>query len=153
IDECEELPYVRGHLDVVRATLNSMRGIPRIPCHFQEHTADLEDNRILLWTLHQVRRQALSQEKVRIELDRARRALVGTITLERYSPSDCINRLYHRLNDDYAPMHGLCRFILEQTGPGIELGDRTFVPFELNMPQLFQTFVAEWLRANAPRGM
>src|SRR2546430_16999210 len=78
---------------------------------------------------------------------------IYAITFEQYSPSDCINRLYHRLNDDYAPMHGLCRFILEQTGPGIELGDRTFVPFELNMPQLFQSFVAEWLRANAPRGM
>jgi 5-methylcytosine-specific restriction enzyme subunit McrC len=153
IDEAEELPYVRGHLDVVRTTLNTMRGIARIPCRFQEHTADLEDNRILLWTLHQVRRQALRQEKVRIELDRARRALVGTITLEQCSPSDCINRLYHRLNDDYAPMHGLCRFILEQAGPGIEHGDRAFIPFELNMPQLFQSFVAEWLRANAPPGM
>ena len=50
-------------------------------------------------------------------------------------------------------MHGLCRFILEQAGPGIELGDRALIPFELNMPQLFQSFVAEWLRANAPPGM
>jgi 5-methylcytosine-specific restriction enzyme subunit McrC len=153
IDEVDELPYVRGHLDFVGTTLNAVRGIPRIPCRYQDHTADLEDNRILLWTLHQVRRQALRQENVRIELDRARRALVGTITLEQCSPGDCINRLYHRLNDDYAPMHGLCRFILEQAGPGIELGDRAFIPFELNMPQLFQSFVAEWLRANAPPGM
>ena len=50
-------------------------------------------------------------------------------------------------------MHGLCRFILEQTGPGIQSGDQAFIPFELNMPQLFESFVAEWLRANAPPGM
>jgi 5-methylcytosine-specific restriction enzyme subunit McrC len=130
-----------------------MRGIPRIPCRYEEHTADLDDNRILLWTLHQVRRQVLRREKVRIELDRARRTLAGTITLEQCSPSECVNRLYHRLNADYAPMHGLCRFVLEQTGPGIQSGDREFIPFELNMPQLFETFVAEWLRANALPGM
>jgi 5-methylcytosine-specific restriction enzyme subunit McrC len=100
-----------------------------------------------------VRRQALRQEKIRIELDRARRALDGTITLEQCSPSDCVNRLYHRLNDDYAPMHGLCRFILEQTGPDLHPSDQVFIPFELNMPQLFELFVAEWLRANVPPGM
>jgi 5-methylcytosine-specific restriction enzyme subunit McrC len=153
IDDADDRPYVRGHIDVFGAKLNSLRGIPHIPCHFQEHTADLEDNRILLWTLHQVRRQALRQETVRIQLDRARRALSGTIALERYSPNDCVHRLYHRLNDDYAPMHGLCRFILEQTGPSINPGDRTFIPFELDMRKLFELFVAEWLRANAPPRM
>jgi 5-methylcytosine-specific restriction enzyme subunit McrC len=64
-----------------------------------------------------------------------------------------VNRLYHRLNDDYSPMHGLCRFILEQTGPSIHPGDRTFIPFELDMRKLFESFVAEWLHANAPPGM
>lgn len=153
LDEVDNLPYVRGRIDVLGTILNSTCGIPRIPCHYEEHTADLEDNRILLWTLHQVRRQALQQERVRHELDRARRALSGTITLEQFSPSDCVNRLYHRLNDDYSPMHGLCRFILEQTGPGIHSGDRTFIPFELNMRSLFESFVAEWIRANAPPGI
>jgi 5-methylcytosine-specific restriction enzyme subunit McrC len=153
IDEGDDLPYVRGSIDIVGAMLNGIRGIPRIPCFYEEHTADLEDNRILLWTLHQVRRQALRQEKVKIELDRARRALAGAITLEQCSPTDCVNRLYHRLNADYAPMHGLCRFILEQTGPGVRSGDQAFIPFELNMPQLFETFVAEWLRANSLPGV
>jgi 5-methylcytosine-specific restriction enzyme subunit McrC len=152
IHEGDELPYVRGRIDVVGTALNGTRGIPRIPCAYEEHTADLQDNRILAWTLHQVRRQGLRREKVRIELDRARRSLAGTITLKQCSPRDCLNRLYHRLNDDYAPMHGLCRFILDQSGPGIEHGDQTFIPFDLNMPQLFESFVAEWLRSNPPSG-
>jgi 5-methylcytosine-specific restriction enzyme subunit McrC len=153
LDDAEDLPYVRGHIDVVGVALNSMRGVPRIPCRYQEHTADLDDNRILLWTLQQVRHQGLQQTKVRIELDRARRALGGTITLAHFSSTDCVYRFYHRLNDDYAPMHGLCRFILEQAGPGIQAGDRTFIPFQLYMPNLFESFVAEWLRANAPKGV
>lgn len=153
LSEADDLPFVRGCIDPVGTILNKSRGIPRIPCRYEEHTADLQDNRILLWALHQVRRQALRQDKVRKELDRARRALAGTITLQKYSPADCIRRFYHRLNADYAPMHGLCRFILEQSGPGIDSGDRTFIPFELYMPGLFETFVAEWLRTNAPDGM
>lgn len=152
ISETDELPYVRGSIDPVSTMLNKLRGVPRVSCSYEEHTADLDDNRILFWTLHQIRRQALRHAKVRNELDLARRALAGTITLERRSVVDCIRRTYHRLNSDYAPMHGLCRFILEQSGPGIRGGDRTFIPFELNMPRLFESFVAEWLRANTPKG-
>lgn len=153
LEESDELTFMRGRLDAVRTSLNTVRGVPRISCHFEEHTADLQDNRILLWTLHQIRRQALHREKVKSEVDRARRALTGTVTLEQCAPSDCVRRFYHRLNDDYAPMHGLCRFVLEQTGPSTGQGDRSFIPFELNMPQLFESFVAEWLRANSPPGV
>jgi 5-methylcytosine-specific restriction enzyme subunit McrC len=153
IGEIDELPYVRGRLDAVATMLNKFRGVPRVACSYEEHTADLDDNRILFWTLHQVRRQVLRETRVRRELDLARRALAGTITLERRTAADCIGRYYHRLNEDYGPMHGLCRFILEQSGPGIRGGDRTFVPFVLNMPQLFEVFVAEWLRGTPPKGI
>ena len=153
VGESDDLSYVRGRLDPLGAVLNSVRGIPKIPCSYEEHTPDLKDNRILYWTLHQVRRQAISREKVKSELDGARRALAGTISLERFSPKDCVQQFYHRLNYDYRPMHGLCRFILEQTGPGIHGGDRSFIPFEVDMPRLFELFVAEWVRANAPPGL
>ena len=32
----------------------------------------------------------------------------------------------------------------------MQSGDRTFIPFELEMPMLFEAFVAEWLRINGP---
>ena len=153
IGEADELSYLRGRIEPFGTALNSIRGIPRIRCSYEEHSADIDDNRILMWTLNKVQQQALRQERVRIELDRARRALNGTVTLKQNTAKDCVNRLYHRLNYDYAPMHGLCRFILEQTGPHIERGDQSFIPFELNMPQLFETFVAEWLRINSPPGL
>ncbi len=150
VGESDELPFVRGAIDLVNAALNVKRGVPSVPCRYEEHTADVDENRLLHWTLHAVRRQSLRRQQVRIELDRARRALAGTIALRQFSPADCVDRFYHRLNNDYAPMHGLCRFILEQTGPTIQSGDRTFLPFELEMPKLFEAFVAEWLRTSGP---
>jgi 5-methylcytosine-specific restriction enzyme subunit McrC len=62
----------------------------------------------------------------------------------------CLQRLYHRLNDDYRPMHALCRFFLEQTGASLDGGDHDMVPFVLNVNQLFELFVAEWLAAALP---
>jgi 5-methylcytosine-specific restriction enzyme subunit McrC len=149
----EELSCVRGRLDAVGTILNIGRGIARLPCSYEEHTADIDENRILEWTLYEVRRQAIRQPKIRHELDQARRALTGSITLERKRATECVGRLYNRLNDDYEPIHGLCRFILEQSGPGIAAGDRSFVPFVLNMPRLFEGFVAEWLRQHPPPGV
>jgi 5-methylcytosine-specific restriction enzyme subunit McrC len=149
----EELSCVRGRIDAVGTMLNIARGIPRIPCSYEEHTADLDENRIVLWTLHEVRRQAIVRPRTRRELDLARRALTGSITLEQKKAAECVGRLYNRLNDDYEPIHGLCRFILEQSGPGIAGGDRSFVPFVLNMPRLFEAFVAEWLRQDPPPGI
>lgn len=144
---------MRGRIDPVATMLNVFRGVPRVPCRYEEHTADVDENRILFWTLHEVRRQAIRQGRIRRELDLARRALAGSITLEQKQARDCVGRLYNRLNDDYGLLHGLCRFILEQVGPGIEGGDRTFVPFVLNMPRLFEAFVAEWLRRHPPPGI
>ena len=87
----EELAFVRGRIDPVATMLNISRGVARLPCSYEEHTADIDDNRILFWTLYQVRRQALRHPKVRRELDLARRTLAGTITLEQRTASDCID--------------------------------------------------------------
>jgi 5-methylcytosine-specific restriction enzyme subunit McrC len=50
-------------------------------------------------------------------------------------------------------MHALCRFFLEHSGPTHEMGDRTVLPFLVNMARLFELFVAEWLKAHLPDGL
>jgi 5-methylcytosine-specific restriction enzyme subunit McrC len=60
--------------------------------------------------------------------------------------------MYHRLNDDYQPLHALCRFFLEQSGPSHQIGDRKMIPFLIDMDRLFELFVAEWLNHNLPEG-
>jgi 5-methylcytosine-specific restriction endonuclease McrBC regulatory subunit McrC len=62
----------------------------------------------------------------------------------------CPASTYHRLNEDYQPLHALCRFFLENTGPSHNVGNRKMLPFLVNMDRLFEQFVAEWLRIHLP---
>jgi 5-methylcytosine-specific restriction enzyme subunit McrC len=146
----EDLLSVRGRIDI----RESLRRVPptsgRLPCEFQELTPDLEDNQLLFWTLHRVARFGLQRDQVQKTVQRACRVLAGTVSLQEKLPSDCIGRWYHRLNDDYRPMHGLCHLLLDHLGPDILVGERQFLPFVLDMPMLFESFVAEWLKQAAP---
>ncbi len=63
----------------------------------------------------------------------------------------CREQTYNRLNQDYQPLHVLCRFFLENSGPSYETGDNNMLPFMVNMARLFELFVAEWLIAHLPK--
>ena len=151
LDERDDLSVVRGRIDVRETVLQAARGVPRVHCEYQIHTADLDDNRILLWTFYILPRLGIQRARVQREVREAYRALAGEIHLEKKEATECIRRFYHRLNDDYRPLHGLCRFFLEHAGPGIKEGEREFIPFMLYMPSLFEEFVANWLQQNVPR--
>lgn len=150
LSEEEPLAFVRGRIDPRESMRLSLRGAVELHCEFQQLTHDLEDNQILLWTLYQVSRHGIKRSEVRQSVQKAFRILSGVVGLHRKEFQACLNRLYHRLNDDYRPLHALCRLLLEHLGPDIEHGEHNFLPFKLNMPRLFETFVAEWLRQNSP---
>jgi 5-methylcytosine-specific restriction enzyme subunit McrC len=76
--------------------------------------------------------------------------LAAFVSLKSKSANYCIGRSYHRLNDDYQPMHALCRFLIEHAGPGTEIGPHESIPFSVDMPILFETFVAESLASYLP---
>ena len=144
----EELPYVRGRLDV-RSAVRSP-GQVKLACHYQEHTVDVEENQILVWTLLSIIRSGQCSERVLPAIRQAYRLLHGPVTVQQHHAQSCVNRLYNRLNDDYQPLHALCRFFLEQSGPGHQVGNRRMLPFLVNMARLYEQFVAEWLGANSP---
>lgn len=151
LPETERLPYVRGRLDVQQVVQRPEQ--VKLQCHFQEHTADVEENQILVWTLWRIARSGMCTERVLPAVRRAYRALQGLVTLHPHDPAACIGRLYNRLNDDYQPLHALCRFFLEQSGPSHQAGDRTMLPFLVDMARLYERFVAEWLKENLPPTM
>lgn len=153
IREEQSLPYLRGRVLFVPSLRASMQGSARLECEYEEHTADLIDNHILAWTLFMLPRFGLKREDVRRQVGQAYRALSGMVQVTRMDACDCINLLYHRLNEDYRAMHGLCRFFLEHCGPGIKAGQHDFIPFVLNMPALFESFVEAWFRVNIRRNM
>ena len=146
--ETDQLPYVRGRMDVLHSIRSPWE--TRLRCHYDEHTADIEDNQILAWTLSRIARGGQCSERVLPTVRRAYRTLQSTVALQPFSPAACTNRLYNRLNDDYQPLHALCRFFLEQSGPTHQAGDRRILPFLVDMAQLFELFVAAWLRTHLP---
>jgi 5-methylcytosine-specific restriction enzyme subunit McrC len=149
--ESDRLPYVRGRLDF-RQSLGRPEQI-KLQCDYEAHTADIGDNQILAWTLQQIARGDICSDRILPTVRRAYRSLHGLATPTPHGPEACLGRLYHRLNEDYRPLHALCRFFLEQSGPSHHLGDRRILPFLVDMARLYERFVAEWLKANLPAGL
>ena len=151
VPEGETLQTVRGRIDLNRRMRKPWE--VNLPCDFHEHTADLVDNQILAWTLLRVARSGACTERVLPTIRYAYRSLLGTVSVEPLPSAACVGRLYNRLNDDYRPLHALCRFFLEHSGPTHERGDREMIPFLVSMPKLFERFVAEWSRHRFPSSL
>lgn len=144
----DRLPYISGRLDVKRMASEPWRA--DLHCRYEEHTADIEENKILCWTLSVIARSGLCSDRILPKVRRAYRELVGHTTPYPVSSKACIGRLYNRMNDDYEPLHGLCRFFLEHQGPSYHPGDKAMMPFLVNMARLYELFVAEWLSEHLP---
>ncbi len=144
----EALRCVRGRIDFER-TLRHPWAV-ELDCEFEEHTPDIEDNQILAWTLWGILQNVLCCERVRPTIRGAWRTLQGAVSLTPVRPRACVGRHYNRLNGDYEPLHALCRFFLEHSGPAHSSGGYAMLPFLVNMASLFEMFVAEWLLRNLP---
>ena len=150
LPKTERLAYIRGRVDL-RSALQKPWDV-KLKCHYHEQTGDIEDNQILAWTLFIIGRSGLCGESVSSTVRKAFHALQGFVTLKHFKSEACIDRTYHRLNQDYQLLHALCRFFLDNTGPSHETGDREMLPFLIDMAKLYELFVAEWLKANTPKG-
>lgn len=148
IPRYDQLPYVRGRIDAYQAARSPWD--VHLPCHFEEHTADIDDNRILAYTLWRITRSGVCSERVLPTVRNAYRTLQGVTTFHSFSPDDCVDRRYNRLNQDYHSLHALSRFFLEQSGPTHRAGDRQIMPFLVDMARLFELFVAEWMNVHLP---
>ncbi|MDB6057227.1 MAG: 5-methylcytosine restriction system component-like protein [Verrucomicrobiales bacterium] len=150
VPQHDELSCVRGRIDIAHKIRKPWN--VNIKCSFEEHTADVEENQILLWTLRGIAQTGLCSDRVMQTVRRAYRGLQGAASLRKFRYRQCVGRLYNRLNSDYEMSHLLCRFFLEQSGPLHLLGDHAIFPFLIDMARLFELFVAEWLRDHMPEG-
>jgi len=147
----ERLSYLRGRMEI--RSLASRPWDIQLQCRYEEHTPDIDDNQILAWTLYRISRSSACGERSLNTIRRAYRSLSGLVLLRPHPSASCLGRLYHRLNEDYRPLHALCRFFLENAGPTHQVGDQETIPFLLNMNSLFELFVARWLQAHPPEGL
>ncbi len=144
-----KLPFVTGQINIRNRIKKPWD--PQIECKYQEHTADLEDNQILAWTLYIIARSGFCSDRTIPSVNKAFRELQSLTNLRNFNGQVCVRRLYNRLNDDYQPMHLLCRFFLDHTGPVLDSGEERMLPFLVSMDNLFELFVAEWLKIHLPK--
>ncbi len=140
-DRRERLPYLRGRMDI-RDRIARPHQIS-FDCTYQDFTQDIAENRIALYALFLASRYPDIDPIVR----KAMRILSG-VSLLVHSSMDIDDIVYNRLSEDYRMIHGLSRFIIENTGPTINDDGRTLLPFHINMADLFERFVVGWLREN-----
>ena len=146
VEQDEESQFVRGKIDVQKTVQKPWK--PEVHTKYRELTADIEDNRILLWTLFRtLSSESLSKDTLN-KVRRGVRELQNISELEEYTANDCTGRDYQRLNSDYESMHSLCRLILDNSGPTRETGEYQMIPFVVEMPTLYERFVARWLEQN-----
>lgn len=148
LPQTDRLPFVRGQLQWRQSW--QQPDAATLLCRYDRHTADVPDNQILAYTLGQIVRSRRCSERVQTAVSQAYRLLQTITTPQTFQPQDCTNRTYSRLNDDYRPLHALCRFFLEHIGPGHTTGGYEMLPFLVNMARLYELFVAEWLKVHLP---
>ena len=148
LNQTAVLPYVRGKLLAKQPATTSPT--VKIACRYDAQTTDIIDNQLIAFTLYQIARSGQCSPAAQTAVRRAYHLLQSIATLRPFQPADCLKRSYSRLNQDYAVMHALCRFFLEHTGPLLADGSQPIMPFLLNMPQLYERCVANWLQKHLP---
>lgn len=148
VREEDHLPYIRGRLAVADRLRRPWE--TRLPCRYEEHEADIEENQILATTLGVILRSGLCRREVLPLVRQAYRTLQPFAAARHFRAEDCVRRVYNRLSVDYQPLHALCRFFLANAAPGHLAGEHAALPFMVRMDELFEEFVAEWLRTHLP---
>ncbi|NEP84364.1 MAG: restriction endonuclease [Okeania sp. SIO3B3] len=151
LPKTENLTYIRGRLNMQQVMQKPWD--VRLKCDYQEHTANIPDNQIFAWTLFIIGRSGFCSKNVAPKVAKAFHILQGLVTLQPFKSSDCVDRKYHRLNEDYQPLHALCRFFLDNIGASHQQGNYSMLPFLIDMAKLYEKFVAEWLKINLPSNL
>ncbi len=139
----EALGTVRGRINMPRH-LRRPRA-DRIECTWGEQVLDNRENRVILAALDRLLRIPSLSERTRPTLRAAWRGLLSRgVTLDRGAALDgdrgtTLNAEYRR---DYRLLHALCRFFLENTAPSHIAGEDLSPSFLIDMPHLYERYVA-----------
>ena len=140
---------VRGRLDTPRMAATPWA--TTLPCTYSHHTADTPHNQLLAVTLRLLAQSGLCPPEVQTAVRRAYHAL-PPLTERPWTAEQAAELSYDRLTADYRPLHALCRLFLANSLPSHQRGQEPLRPFLVNMAQLFEQFVAEWLANHLPAG-
>jgi 5-methylcytosine-specific restriction enzyme subunit McrC len=139
-EHAERVPFLRGRLDVPAHLRDGDLHKDRLPCHFEEVTADVPCNQVPKATAERLLRCPLLGEEVRALLEGALRAYgtIGPIPLN----SDTFASLgIDRLTEGYRRLLDLCRLLAEGLTEGGADGPRECPVFLLDLERIFERYV------------
>lgn len=139
----KSLMAVRGRLDIPRLISKPIGS--GIPCRFEERSGEIIENQAILWTLERILRSGFCSADTRNECRDVYRRFLSVTTGRRVESEELRALKYTRLTERYRTAHALCLLFLENSAPIAETGAVETVPFLLQMPRLFEQFVAKWL--------
>jgi 5-methylcytosine-specific restriction enzyme subunit McrC len=120
---------------------NYLRRPDRTFCAYYENTCDIEDNQIIRWTVSRIPTSLFSEPVARRLV--ANFHQMDPVSLLEPASNAFGRRHYHRLNDDYRRLHGLCRLLLDGCSFSEQVGDVRFRGFLIDMNVLFEKFVTK----------
>jgi 5-methylcytosine-specific restriction enzyme subunit McrC len=138
----ENLATFRGALSIRPHIQNNLARDNRIYCRFFEQTVDIQDNRLIKAALHHLLQFGGWTTRTTQELI-SNFHHFDSVTLEPSARHMWNQRQYHRLNDDYRPIHALARMFLAYSSISEKVGVHEFKGFLLNMNTLFEEFVQQ----------
>jgi 5-methylcytosine-specific restriction enzyme subunit McrC len=136
----ENLGVFRGALNINAQVQHNLGRENRIHCRFFEQTVDIPDNRLVKTTLHHLLQFGGWTSRTTQSLIRNLHQF-DSVTLQRFRPETAPSGQYHRLNEDYRPIHELCHLFLAYSSVSERVGTFGFRGFLLNMNLLFEQFV------------
>jgi 5-methylcytosine-specific restriction enzyme subunit McrC len=146
----ENLLAVRGRIAIGEDLRRNVVMRHRTYCRYTEFTWDVPENQVLRQVAHLVsgwvRRSELRQRLHELDWQ------LAEITPTHHSRAVLDRFSYHRLNADYEPLHRLCKLFLEGATLTEDAGAFNFRTFLIDMNQLFEAFVTQLLRDQAPPG-
>lgn len=139
----EDLAYVRGRLLGDRQILRRFGQIDRLECRFDEHLQDIDENRLLAFTLDLCLLR-ITSEAVKQRVRRLKAIFDVVCDAAGLNLHACRKRLvYHRLNEQYREPHMLAWLILDSIGVRdvFDVGNTRCFAFLIDMNTLFERFV------------
>lgn len=146
----ENLQTIRGHIDFPIDLRRNTVLRHRTYCRFTEFTWDIPENQILRQVAHLLTGWNF-KPRLRARLSQLDRALYE-VSATTMAAGELDRVQYHRLNEDYRPLHRLCQLFLEGASLSEDMGPFDFRTFLLDMNRLFELFVSHSLEEREPPG-
>lgn len=148
--EEEALLTIRGKI-LLPQTIRDHPGVhERHHCSFSEHTADIDENRILKLACLSLLPYRFEKPQLKSRVRRLLRMFAGVENILDHNRA--YNRLvFHRLNEHYRPAIMLAKMILSHLSPSGSPGPQQYRAYLVDMVALFEKYIEKVLTDAAAR--